>query len=91
MHALDNVDTLVNKFHRASKWKCSGNFPPTSFSVPCTFLDDSELDVFCLASVSKAFGHYTYQPGKVEQMWAKQTFHQQVRKVSGGSSLSKLY
>lgn len=54
MHALDNADTLVNKFHRASKWKCSGNFPLGSFFffLAYTFSDDSELDVLCLASVS---------------------------------------
>lgn len=36
-HALDTVDTLVNKFHRASKWKCSGNFPLGSF-FSCLYL-----------------------------------------------------
>lgn len=52
MHALDNVDTLVNKFHRASKWKCSGNLSLGSFFLPESFLDDSELDVLCLARAS---------------------------------------
>lgn len=52
MHALDNVDTLVNKFHPASKWKYSGNFPLGSFFLAWIFLDDSELDVLCLARAS---------------------------------------
>lgn len=51
MHALDNVDTLVNKFHRACQWKC-GHFPLGSFFLACTFLDDFELDVPSLASAS---------------------------------------
>lgn len=90
MHALDNVATLVNKFHRASKWKCSGNFPLGFFSLACTFLGDSELDVLCLVSASNSLGHHRYQLGKAEEMRPKQTFHQQVRNMSGGSSLSEL-
>lgn len=71
MHALDNVATLVNKFHRASKWKCSGNFPLGFFSLACTFLGDSELDVLCLVSASNSLGHHRYQLGKAEEMRPK--------------------
>lgn len=50
-HALDNVDTFVNKFCPASEWKC-GYFSLGSFFIACTFLDDFELDVLCLASAA---------------------------------------
>lgn len=37
-----------------------------------------------------SLGHHTCQLGKEEETWAKQTFHQHVRKVSERLSLSKL-
>ena len=37
-----------------------------------------------------SLGYHLCQLGKEEETWAKQTFHQHVRKVSGRFSLSQL-
>lgn len=88
VNALDNVDTLVNKFHHAFKWKCSGNFPLSSFHLLVPFW--MTLNWMFFPYTFSSLGHHTCQLGKEEETWAKQTFHQHVRKVSGRFSLGEL-
>lgn len=88
VHALDNVDTLVNKFHHASKWKCSEIFLSALFHLLVPFW--GTLNWIFFSYTFSSLGHHTCQLGRKKKHGQNKPSIQHVRKVSERLSLSKL-